>query len=48
MDKFVALVQVKLLLSFSACLNNVLITFASNTVTSPTLIAMHSIVDYSS
>lgn len=48
MDKFVALVQVKLLLQFSASINNVLIMFASNTVSSPTLIAMHSFVDYSS
>lgn len=48
MDKFVALVQVKILLQFSACINNVLITFASNTISSPTLIGMGSFVDYSS
>jgi len=48
MDKFVALVHVKLLLQFSACINNVLIIFTSNTISRPTLIAMRYFVDYSS
>lgn len=48
MDKFVVLVQVKLLLQFSACINGILIMFASNTISSPTLIAMRSFVDCSS
>lgn len=48
MDKFVTHAQVKLLLQFSGCINNVLIMFASNTISGHALIAMRSSVYYSS